>query len=315
MIISASRRTDIPAFYSGWFLNRIREGYALVPNPYNSRLLSRVKLTPDVVNCIVFWTKNPYPMLDKLDALHGYPYYFQYTLNPYGKEIEPNLPPLEKRIETFKRLSDKIGKEKVIWRYDPIFTSPEYSIGFHQEAFARIARALRNHTEKCMLGFIDHYPHIRKAVEARGIHPLKPEEIEAMAVSFKDTVGPYPIELNTCTAKVNLAHLGIPGGLCIDGALVERIAGYPVQGKKDKNQRNVCRCIESIDIGMYESCLHGCLYCYAIKGNSLTAGRNNRKHDPASPLLIGTVEEGTHIKDREMKSLKTGRPPETLFFQ
>lgn len=315
MIISASRRTDIPAFYSGWFLNRIREGYALVPNPYNSRLLSRVKLTPDVVDCIVFWTKNPYPMLDKLDALHGYPYYFQYTLNPYGKEIEPNLPPLEKRIETFKRLSDKIGKEKVIWRYDPIFTSPEYSIGFHQEAFARIARALRNHTEKCMLGFIDHYPHIRKAVEARGIHPLKPEEIEAMAVSFKDTVGPYPIELNTCTAKVNLAHLGIPGGLCIDGALVERIAGYPVQGKKDKNQRNVCRCIESIDIGMYESCLHGCLYCYAIKGNSLTAGRNNRKHDPASPLLIGTVEEGTHIKDREMKSLKTGRPPETLFFQ
>lgn len=307
MIISASRRTDIPAFYSGWFVNRLREGYVLVPNPYDSRMLSRVKLTPDVVDCLVFWTKNPHPMLDKLDALRGYPYYFQYTLNPYGKEIETNLPPLEKRIETFKRLSDKIGKEKVIWRYDPVFTSAEYNVGFHREAFARIAHALRDHTEKCTLGFIDPYPHIRKTIEAHGIHPLKPEEIEATAVSFRNTLRPYPIELNTCTTKVNLAHLGIPGAPCIDGKLVERLTGCAIQRKKDKNQREVCQCIESIDIGMYESCLHGCLYCYAIRGNGLAAGRNNRKHDPASPLLIGTAGEGTHIKDREMKSLKTGQ--------
>lgn len=307
MIISASRRTDIPAFYSGWFVNRLRDGYVLVPNPYDSRMLGRVKLTPDVVDCIVFWTKNPHPMLDKLEALRDYPYYFQYTLNPYGKEIETNLPPLEKRIETFKRLSDKIGREKVIWRYDPVFTSPEYSAGFHREAFARIAHALRDHTEKCMLGFIDHYPHIRKALEARGIHPLRPEETEAMAVSFRESLRPYPVELNTCTTKVNLAHLGIPGAPCIDGKLVERITGCPIRIQKDKNQREVCQCMESIDIGMYESCLHGCLYCYAIRGDSLSAGRNNRKHDPASPLLIGTAEEGMRIKDREMKSLKTGQ--------
>lgn len=118
MIISASRRTDIPAFYAKWFMNRIRERYVLVPNPYNPKQISRIALNPDVVDCIVFWTKNPAPMLRELDRLGAYNYYFQYTLNPYGPEAENCLPPLQARIETFKRLSEKIGKERMIWRYD-----------------------------------------------------------------------------------------------------------------------------------------------------------------------------------------------------
>ena len=132
MIISASRRTDIPSFYSTWFLNRIREKYILVPNPFNPKQISRVKLTPDVVDCIVFWTKNPAPMLDKLNHLKDFKYYFQFTLNAYGKEIETNLPSFGQRIDTFKRLSDLIGKERVIWRYDPILTNKTYNTDFQK---------------------------------------------------------------------------------------------------------------------------------------------------------------------------------------
>lgn len=304
MIISASRRTDIPAFYSDWFFNRIKERYVLVPNPYNSKMISRISLDPAVVDCIVFWSKNPAPMLEKLDKLKDYNYYFQFTLNPYGPDIENHLPAISKRIDTFKRLSDRIGKEKVIWRYDPVLTNETYTPGFHKEKFAEIAYELKEHTEKCMLGFIDHYQHIRTAVSRFNIQPLLKADIEEMAVSFKKTVDTCSIQLDTCTVKVDLTHLGIPGGLCIDNQLVERIAGYPISVRKDKNQRDICRCAESIDIGTYESCLNGCIYCYAIKGNYNTVKYNLNKHDKNSPMLVGELQEDDIVKERLVKSLR-----------
>ena len=304
MIISASRRTDIPAFYSDWFFNRIKERYVLVPNPYNSKMISRISLDPAVVDCIVFWSKNPAPMLEKLDKLKEYNYYFQFTLNPYGPEIENHLPIISKRIYTFKRLSDRIGKEKVIWRYDPVLTNETYTPGFHKEKFAEIAYELKEHTEKCMLGFIDHYQHIRTAVSRFNIQPLLKADIEEMAASFKKTVDTCSIQLDTCTVKVDLTHLGIPGGLCIDNQLVERIAGYPISARKDKNQRDICRCAESIDIGIYESCLNGCIYCYAIKGNYNTVKYNLNKHDKNSPMLVGELQEDNIVKERLVKSLR-----------
>lgn len=305
MIISASRRTDIPAFYSEWFFNRIKEKYLLVPNPFNPKTISRVSLAPEVIDCIVFWTKNPSPMIHKLSKLKDYKYYFQFTVNPYGKDIENHIPSLSRRIEIFKKLADLIGKEKVVWRYDPILTNKKYTVSFHKEAFAKIAESLKDHTDRCMLGFIDHYHHIRSSVRKLDIEPLKPEEIQEMAVSFKETTGHYPnIEMDTCTIKVDLSALGIPGGMCIDKKRVEQITGYPISAKKDKNQRNICNCIESIDIGTYESCLNGCIYCYAIKGNHITSEANYKKHDKNSPLLIGEPEEGAIIKERQMKSLR-----------
>ena len=135
-------------------------------------MISRVNLDPAVIDCIVFWTKNPAPMIDKLDRLQDYKYYFQFTLNPYGTELESKLPPLQKRIDTFKRLSDKIGREKVVWRYDPILTNEQYTVTFHQDKFAEMAFALHDYTEKCMLGFIDHYPHVRSFLREFHIEPL-----------------------------------------------------------------------------------------------------------------------------------------------
>lgn len=305
MIISASRRTDIPAFYAKWFFNRIKQGYVLVPNPFNPKMISRVSLGPQVVDCIVFWTKNAAPMIPRLDELQDYKYYFQFTLNPYGEDIEVNLPSIAVRIETFKRLSDKIGKEKVLWRYDPILTNEKYDVDFHREAFSRLAEALKDHTEKCMIGFIDHYSHIRHAMGRHGIKPLERQEIDLMAVSFKETADKFPLSLDTCTEKVDLRPLGIPSGQCIDKGLVERIAGYPVSARKDSNQRDICNCIESIDIGTYESCLNGCVYCYAIKGSYNTAQYNRQKHDADSPLLIGNIREGDVVKERAVKSLRS----------
>lgn len=309
MIISASRRTDIPAFYSTWFFNRIKERYVLVPNPYNSKMISRINLDPVVTDCIVFWTKNPAPMLPGLYKLKDYKYYFQFTLNPYGKEIENHLPTLGKHIDTFKRLSDKIGKDKVIWRYDPIFINDTYPVNFHLEKFAGIAYSLKEHTEKCMLGFLDYYPHIRTAVSKFNIKPLGKEDMEKMAVSFKETTESCSIALNTCTQKVNLSHLGIQSGACIDSKLIEKIVGYSISAQKDKNQRNVCHCVESIDIGTYESCLNGCIYCYAIKGNYNAAKHNLNKHDKNSPLLIGQINENDIIKERPTKSLRNNQFP------
>lgn len=305
MIVSVSRRTDIPSFYSEWFFNRIKEKYVLVPNPYNPDMISRVSLDPAVVDCIVFWSKNPAPMIDKLDRLKDYKYYFQYTINPYGAKLEQKLPSLYKRMDTLKRLSDKIGREKVVWRYDPILTNEQYTVSFHQDKFAEMADYLKDHTEKCMMGFIDHYPHVRASLQEFNIKPLVMEDIEAMAISFKKTADELSMELDTCTVRVDLSHLGIPNGLCVDNQLIERIIGYPIVARKDKNQRDICRCAESIDIGTYESCLNGCIYCYAIKGSYYTAKFNRSKHDKNSPMLIGEVSENAVIKDREMRSLRT----------
>ena len=176
-------------------------------------MISRVNLDPAVIDCIVFWTKNPAPMIDKLDRLQDYKYYFQFTLNPYGTELESKLPPLQKRIDTFKRLSDKIGREKVVWRYDPILTNEQYTVTFHQDKFAEMAFALHDYTEKCMLGFIDHYPHVRSFLREFHIEPLIKEDIDAMAISFKKTADECSMELDTCTTKVDLSHLGISGGV------------------------------------------------------------------------------------------------------
>jgi len=304
MIISASRRTDIPAFYSEWFFNRIKEGFVLVPNPFNLSMISRIQLNPDVVDCIVFWTKNPAPMINKLEKLNDYKYYFQYTLNPYGKDIENNLTDVPKRIEIFKKLADKIGREKVVWRYDPILINDKYNVNFHKETFAYIAHELRDHTERCMLGFIDHYKHISTELHSHNIQRLKMEDIREMAVSFKENIQNYPIHLDTCTVKVDLSDLGIPSGMCVDKKLIEKIVGYPISAKKDSNQRAVCQCIESIDIGTYETCLHGCIYCYAIKGNYNTVTGNRKIHDKHSPLMIGECGKDAIIKERDVKSFR-----------
>lgn len=173
MILSVSRRTDIPNYYPEWFFNRIKEGFVYVRNPMNPRQISRIDISPDVVDCIVFWTKNPEPMLERLNELSDYRYYFQFTLTGYGRDIEPGIPhKKEKMIPVFKDLADRIGKQRVIWRYDPIMFTSTYTPEYHLKAFEQIASALNGYTEKCVISFVDFYSKNKRNLEAwrRQIH-------------------------------------------------------------------------------------------------------------------------------------------------
>lgn len=310
MIISASRRTDIPALYSDWFFNRLQEGYVLVQNPRNPNRFSKVVLNPQVVDCFVFWSKNPYPMIGRLDELKEYKYYFQFTLTPYEKDIEIKLPPVEKRIEVFKQLSDKIGRDKIVWRYDPIFINEKHSVEFHQEAFYRMASQLKDYTEKCMISFIDHYTHIKNTFNRFQINPMSVFEIRQIMESFSQTVSEFNLKLETCAEDIDLSEFNISHGACIDKEMIEQVIGSPLITKKDKNQRLMCNCIESIDIGTYDTCPHGCIYCYATTSNEKVY-RNIKLHDNKSPKLLGYPLETDIITDKEMKTLRTNQ--KTLF--
>lgn len=303
MIISASRRTDIPAFFSGWFMNRIREQYALVRNPFNSHQVSKISLNPDVVDCIVFWSKNPGPMLTRLNELQNYTFYFQYTLNAYGREIEMNLPALEQRIETFQSLSKMIGKERIIWRYDPIILNETYTADWHISTFSNLAGQLSGYTRKCTISFIDMYPTITNNVSPLGIREMTDDSIAALSRKLSSIAASCGLVIDTCAEKIDLSGYNIRHGCCIDGELIAKLAGCPVNTQKDKNQRPECRCAASIDLGFYNTCRNGCLYCYANHSRRLMEERC-RSYDSTSPLLCSRISEYDRIYERKTGSLK-----------
>lgn len=304
MIISASRRTDIPSYYSQWFFNRLKDGYAYVRNPMNPHRISEVSLSPDVVDGIVFWTKNPTPMLEHLDKLRDYTYYFQFTLTPYGPDVEKNLPSKnEVMIPTFRKLSSLIGKERVVWRYDPILLNEKYSLQYHKDCFRVFCDKLANYTEKCTISFLDIYKNIQRSITPLGIRPLALGEAEELAGYFSEVAYEYGIYIDTCAEEIALDKYGIKHAGCIDRYRLERIGNFKLNIQRDKNQRAVCGCVESIDLGAYNTCKNGCVYCYANFNQTLVNDCCG-KHNPNSPLLYGEITEEDVIKPREMKSYK-----------
>ena len=297
MIISASRKTDIPAFFSEWFFNRIHEGYALSRNPMNVHQISRIPLTPDVVDCIVFWTKNPAPMLSLLNELKDYRYYFQFTLTGYGKDLEANLPDKKKiLIPAFQKLSEKIGPEKVIWRYDPIAFNEIYTPEYHLSAYRQIAESLRGYTEKSVISFVDIYQTKNKTVlDAMKITTASNKTMYSFASQLYDIASANGMKIASCAEKLDLTPLGIEHNSCIDKALIERICNGRIKVRKDASQRAECSCVASRDIGSYNTCLHGCKYCYAnYKPETVKA--TFAHYDPMSPILCDSVDENSGDK-------------------
>ena len=302
MIISASRRTDIPSFYSDWMFNRLKEGYVCVRNPMNIHQISQISLSPDVVDGIVFWTKNPTPMLERIHELDKYTYYFQFTLNSYGKDVEKNIPSKnDVIIPTFKKLSSIIGKERIVWRYDPILINEHYTIEYHKKYFKKLCESLSNYTEKCTVSFIDLYKNTERNIQPLNIHiPLNDEVIDLMDF-FSTVAKDNGIYIDTCAEEYDLSSLNVEHACCIDKQRLERIGNYQLKIGKDKNQRGVCGCIESIDIGMYNTCENGCMYCYA-NFNGEMASKNHEKHNPLSPLISGKIEDDDKVNIRNVKS-------------
>lgn len=304
MIISASRRTDIPSYYSDWFINRIKDGYVYIRNPFNKKQISKVSLSKDAVDCIVFWTKNPKNIIDKLDELNGYDYYFQFTLTSYGKDIEPNLPnKSEELISVFKRLSYKIGKDKVIWRYDPILLSDKYDKEYHLRAFEKISNNLKGYTNKVIISFIDLYDKTIRNTKDLNLKELNKEDMMFFAKNLSITAKKNNMMIETCAEEIDLSEFGVGHGHCIDKDLIENIIGCKIKANKNKNQRPICGCMESIDIGSYNTCLTGCRYCYANFNKNMVED-NLKLYDVDSPILCDEIREGDKIYERRVESLK-----------
>ncbi|MEN6330709.1 MAG: DUF1848 domain-containing protein [Smithella sp.] len=284
MVISCSRRTDIPAFYSEWFVNRIREGFVQVRNPMNARQVRKVSLLSPDVDCIVFWTKNPAPLIDKLPLLRDFQYYFQFTLTPYGRDIEQNLPPKTEVIDTFLALSRKIGRERIIWRYDPILLSPSVSIDYHLRHFADLAQLLSGYTDKCVISFLDMYRHLQSKSAGLSIRPPDEAQMRTLAENIARIAAAHHIKVETCAEKIDLADFGIEHGKCVDDRLIARLTGRNLKIEKDKHQRELCGCVTSCDIGEYNTCRHHCIYCYANVSQKKIE-KNRLLHNNKSPLL------------------------------
>ena len=304
MIISASRRTDIPSYYSTWFFNRLRAGYVYVRNPMNAHQISKISLSPEVVDGIVFWTKNPIPMLDRLDELRDYMYYFQFTLTSYGTDVEQNIPSKNKVVvPAFQRLSDTIGPDRVIWRYDPIFLNETYTIDYHIRYFEELAKRLSPYTRKCTFSFLDTYDKTKRNIAPLSPYAFPVEQQDLLAKHIAEIAHSYGLRVDTCAEGIDLERYGIEHASCIDGRLFEQLLHCPLQAKKDKNQRTECGCIEALDVGAYNTCRNGCRYCYANFSEKVVVSQSC-KHDPNSPLLIGEVGPEDKITPRKMASCK-----------
>lgn len=304
MILSVSRRTDIPNYYSEWFYNRIKEGFLYVRNPMNSHQISKIYLSPNLVDCIVFWTKNPENMINRIDELKAYDFYFQFTLTGYGRDIEPNLPNKRKHmISVFQKLSKKIGHEKVIWRYDPILLNQKYSIEYHIKAFKEISDSLRGYTDKVIISFIDLYAKTKHNTEELKINSFSEDEMIEVATKMAKIAASNQMSIESCAEIINLKNIGVDHGGCIDKKLIEKIINCKIQGGKDKNQRKECGCFESVEVGTYNTCRNGCKYCYA-NFNDARVADNTKLYDVNSPLLCGIVGKKDIITERKVKSLK-----------
>lgn len=303
MILSVSRRTDIPAFYSDWFYNRIKEGFVYVRNPMSIHNISKVSLDVDIVDCIVFWTKNPKPMIKRLNEINQYNYYFQFSINPYDQNLEVQVPQKKFIIETFKSLSDRIGSNRMIWRYDPIILTQKIDIAYHIKYFESLAKRLNGYTERCVISFVDNYKKTERNLTNTQIKKFSDNDLFLLGKSISEISNFYGIQVQTCAEEVDLLNFGIEHGKCIDEKLIESIIGYSINATKDKNQRKECGCIESVDIGEYNTCIHNCLYCYA-NFNKEMAMKKNKNHYPKSPLLIGNISDKDIIKERTLKSYK-----------
>ncbi|WFD09776.1 DUF1848 domain-containing protein [Tepidibacter hydrothermalis] len=306
MILSVSRRTDIPAFYSDWFFYRLKEGYVYVKNPFNTKQISKIELNTHIVDCFVFWTKDPLPMMNRLDELREYNYYFQFTLTSYRKDVETNIRSKKDIIKTFKTLSNNIGKEKVIWRYDPILINDFYTKEYHYKWFEKFASELSNYTNKCVISFLDLYKKTERNTKELNIIKLNEKDIYEIAERFSNIGKEYNIDIETCSEAIDLSHYGIKKGKCIDDTLISEIIDSKIDIKKDDTQREVCGCVKSVDIGQYNTCKHNCLYCYA-NFNYKQVEQNSNKHIKKSPLLVGVPCGDEKITVRKLKSIKSNK--------
>ena len=299
MIINTGQRTDIPAFYADWFVNRLKAGFVLVRNPYNPRSVTRYRLSPEVVDLIGFCTKNPAPMLPHLDLLRPYGQYWYVTITPYGKEIEPGVPDKREVLDSFRRLSDTVGPDRMGWRYDPVFISGEYPAERHMKAFEYMAQTLSSYTRTAVISFVDLYEKTKRNFPE--VRPVTAEQRLQLGKAFVEIAGQYGMTLRPCGEGDELAPFGADCSGCMTVAMYEQALGRRLKVPKTAPARKECACYLGGDIGAYNTCGHLCRYCYA-NYDAATVRKNLAAHDPESPLLIGRLEPGDQVHEAKQES-------------
>ena len=299
MIITTGFRTDLVRYYSEWLLNRFREGYVLARNPRFPNKVTRYELTPELVDCVVFDSKNYAPILARLHEITSrFSTYFYYTITAYGNDIEPDHPPIEKRVETLLSLSQSVGKERVAWRYSPVLLTQSYTVQNHIENFARIAGVVSPYVDRCILGFAEKESRIKSRIPS--LVPLTPQDIHTLAKSFGSIAANYSLRVQTCERNGDFTHLGIDAKGCMTLDMLANANKKIFKNKTHKGARPGCYRIESRDIGAYHACPHGCKYCYS--NNPCKALENYGAHDKNSPLLLGHPKETDIIQQGIQKS-------------
>ena len=299
MILNTGLRTDIPGFFSEWFYNRIDEGFVYVRNPYAKNQIYSYRLDPELIDCIIFTTKNPRPMFRNLEKIDKFNQYWHITITPYGKEIEPNVPPVDEVIDSFKFLSERLGKEKVTLRYDPIFISEKYSIEKHIESFDYILDSLSDYTTEAIISFIDLYEKTKRNFP--NAKEVTQDERLKIGEEFAKIGEKYNIKVKTCAEGTELEIFGIDSSGCMTKEDIEKAINKNLDIPKQKARNGQCYCLLNNDIGEYNTCNHGCLYCYA-NSNKRLVKRNLKLHDPKSPILIGEIKEDDIIIERKQES-------------
>ena len=300
MIINTGSRTDIPAFYSDWFYNRIKAGEVLVRNPYNLNAVTRYRLDPEVVDVLAFCTKNPAPMLSRLHELDAFRQLWHVTITPYGKDIEPNVPDKHEVLKSFQKLSRLVGKDHVVWRYDPVFLSDRYTMDYHLRAFETMTSELEGCTGQVIISFIDLYQKTKKNFpEVREVYG--PEQ-DTLSEAFVSIARDHGMEVVACLEDARLAQFGVDVSGCMTKEKLEDAFDIRLKVPAGKAQaREGCACLLGGDIGMYNTCSHFCRYCYANYDRE-TVLQNRELHDPESPFLIGGPHPADLVKDADQQS-------------
>lgn len=294
MILFASGRTDIPAFYSNWFISRVKAGFVDVRNPFNQKLVSRIYFSD--VDLIMFCSKNPLPMINKLDILKV-PVLFHVTITPYGKDVEPNIPDKRLIIDGVKKLSLVLSIDNVVVRYDPIFLSDKYNVDYHIKAFDKLCKNLNGYVNKIIVSFMDEYKNVRSNKNILKYRAFTREDYKKIGEAFSKSAHDNGMSVQTCFEDEDLTEYGFVKGECLSHELAYILTGKKFKSSNVRKEKK-CECVQMVDIGDYNSCMHMCKYCYA-NYDEKAVSNNFERHDDNSSLLIGSIQRDDVIKVRK----------------
>ena len=300
MILNTGARTDTAQYFSKWLLKRFEEGYVYTRNPLFPNKVTRYELSPDKIDAVLFCSKNYAPILPRLrEITDQYRTYFHYTITAYGRDIEPGVPSVEESIRTLIELEKIVGRGRIAWRYDPVLLTDTYTVERHLETFAYMAEQLAPHIDRCIFSFVEMYKKLETNMPE--LVPLTEDDKQHLAEGLGATAAKYGMRIQTCGTNGEYSRYGIRSSGCATLEILGRANGCEFRDIKHKGMREGCHCIESRDIGAYDTCLNGCKYCYANKSPQ-KARENYKLHDPASPLLIGHLEKDDVVIQGNQKS-------------